>query len=209
MAGSSNALIRGLGVSLLAGSTFAGGYLVSQSQGDGGKATSKEVPSVTIDKDTLKRLSEAVRPASGEELWDRKLIKGNPYNSLSQKWNYNWDRRHPEMLVKPLRPSQKTDEKAVEARREKVKEVTPKNIRKVILIRHGQYNLEGKSDEERYLTELGREQAALTGQRLKILFDRYKMGNKEGDSKKLKVLILFKSQLKGLCGVMLCLPLTL
>jgi hypothetical protein len=26
------------------------------------------------------------------------------------------------------------------------------------LIRHGQYNLDGKSDEERYLTELGREQ---------------------------------------------------
>ena len=33
----------------------------------------------------------------------------------------------------------------------------------MILIRHGQYNLKGKTDPERYLSDLGREQAVLTG----------------------------------------------
>ena len=33
-------------------------------------------------------------------------------------------------------------------------------------VRHGQYNLKGKLDSERYLTELGRQQASSTGQRL-------------------------------------------
>nr|CAB3264803.1 serine/threonine-protein phosphatase PGAM5, mitochondrial-like [Phallusia mammillata] len=41
--------------------------------------------------------------------------------------------------------------------------------RHIILIRHGQYNLAGKGDEERYLTSLGKEQASLTGLRLKEL----------------------------------------
>lgn len=41
--------------------------------------------------------------------------------------------------------------------------------RHLILVRHGQYNLKGKSDEERFLTSLGREQAKLTGLRLKEL----------------------------------------
>ena len=35
--------------------------------------------------------------------------------------------------------------------------------RYVILIRHGQYNLEGERDPDRTLTALGREQARLTG----------------------------------------------
>jgi len=37
------------------------------------------------------------------------------------------------------------------------------------LIRHGQYNIEGASDEHRYLTKLGRTQAEWTGNRLKAL----------------------------------------
>jgi serine/threonine-protein phosphatase PGAM5 len=31
-------------------------------------------------------------------------------------------------------------------------------FRHIILIRHGQYNLNGNGDKEKYLTELGREQ---------------------------------------------------
>ena len=31
-------------------------------------------------------------------------------------------------------------------------------FRHIILIRHGQYNLDGKTDDQRYLTELGKEQ---------------------------------------------------
>ena len=46
---------------------------------------------------------------------------------------------------------------------------TPETTRHVFLIRHGQYNQEGKTDEENYLTPLGREQAALTGDRMAVL----------------------------------------
>ena len=42
----------------------------------------------------------------------------------------------------------------------------PKATRHLLLIRHGQYNLQGKSDLDRYLTNLGIEQATLTGHRL-------------------------------------------
>ena len=42
----------------------------------------------------------------------------------------------------------------------------PTATRHLLLIRHGQYNLEGKSDAERVLTALGRTQAELTGARL-------------------------------------------
>lgn len=41
-----------------------------------------------------------------------------------------------------------------------------KASRHLILIRHGQYNLDGKDDSERYLTDLGRSQASMTGVRL-------------------------------------------
>jgi len=63
------------------------------------------------------------------------------------KWDHNWDKRQP-----------------------KEDDVNNNNnsttTRNIILIRHGQYNLDGKDDSERYLTDLGRRQAALTGKRL-------------------------------------------
>ena len=66
------------------------------------------------------------------------------------------------MLVRPVRPD--ADDSKLAARHDKVKELPPKVTRRIILIRHGQYNQKGEEDEERYLTELGREQARLTGQ---------------------------------------------
>ena len=42
----------------------------------------------------------------------------------------------------------------------------PKATRHILLVRHGQYNLKGKIDSEKYLTDLGREQALITGKRL-------------------------------------------
>ena len=63
-------------------------------------------------------------------------------------WDINWDRRQPE-------PGSA--------------EGSSKTQRHIILIRHGQYNLKGKGDAERYLSELGRQQADLAGQCLKEL----------------------------------------
>lgn len=79
-------------------------------------------------------------------------------------WDSNWDHRAATSLVKPF-----TDGSSLEKKKshdEKVDKNTSKAIRHIILIRHGQYNLNGSIDKERILTDLGREQAKLTGQRL-------------------------------------------
>lgn len=52
---------------------------------------------------------------------------------------------------------------------ERLEAVKPTAVRHLILIRHGQYNLDGATDLDRYLTEVGRKQAAHTGDRLKLL----------------------------------------
>lgn len=52
---------------------------------------------------------------------------------------------------------------------DKLQSVKPSAVRHLILIRHGQYNLDGVTDSDRYLTEIGRKQAAFTGERLKEL----------------------------------------
>jgi len=81
---------------------------------------------------------------------------------------FNWDRRNPESLVKPSKG--KEDDARYNAQ---IANVTPTAKRHIILIRHGQYNTDGKNDIERYLTPIGREQAALAGQRLKELGHSY------------------------------------
>ena len=61
---------------------------------------------------------------------------------VNSNWNDNWDKRA---------------------------HAKPTATRHIILIRHGQYNLNGKTDAEKYLTTLGKEQSKLTGIRLKEL----------------------------------------
>lgn len=60
-------------------------------------------------------------------------------------------RREPASLVRP--PKNSEEEKAYE---EKLKCKTPKATRHLILIRHGQYVMDGATDEERTLTALGK-----------------------------------------------------
>ncbi|XP_071034328.1 serine/threonine-protein phosphatase PGAM5, mitochondrial [Parasteatoda tepidariorum] len=77
----------------------------------------------------------------------------------SVKWNHNWDNRDASAGDKErLKDS---DSKAPIAKRH------------IFMIRHGQYNMKAKSDAERKLTELGRKQAELVGQRLKDLKFNY------------------------------------
>lgn len=42
-------------------------------------------------------------------------------------------------------------------------------MRHLVLVRHGQYNLNGATDAQRFLTDVGRQQAEFTGVRLKAL----------------------------------------
>ncbi|XP_076249128.1 serine/threonine-protein phosphatase Pgam5, mitochondrial [Calliopsis andreniformis] len=84
----------------------------------------------------------------------------------SVKWNHNWDRRDPKSLVKPMKIISESDENIYNSELATKK---AKAIRHIILIRHGQYNIRGKTDADRTLTELGRQQAEATGKRLKEL----------------------------------------
>ncbi|KAL1502431.1 hypothetical protein ABEB36_007572 [Hypothenemus hampei] len=78
------------------------------------------------------------------------------------RWDDNWDHRAPQYIRnKKTKLSQKD-----ENNNENIEKYTPRVCRHLILIRHGQYNLDGQVDEERYLTKLGRLQAEYTGQRL-------------------------------------------
>ncbi|RVE53996.1 hypothetical protein evm_001399 [Chilo suppressalis] len=84
----------------------------------------------------------------------------------SVKWDSNWDHREPESITRPKRSASPEDENKYNEKLEKAKS---KAVRHLFLIRHGQYNLDGGTDKERILTELGRQQADLTGQRLACL----------------------------------------
>jgi len=77
-------------------------------------------------------------------------------SSQKTKWNYNWDMREPDQT----KPSDTNNNSS------STPSATPTASRHLILIRHGQYNLDGETDAERILTALGREQARITGERL-------------------------------------------
>ncbi|XP_077256201.1 serine/threonine-protein phosphatase Pgam5, mitochondrial-like [Temnothorax americanus] len=81
----------------------------------------------------------------------------------SVKWDHNWDRRDPKSLVMPMKINNENDENKYN---EKFETKKAKAVRHILMIRHGQYHTEGKTDAERALTELGRKQAETTGKRL-------------------------------------------
>lgn len=83
----------------------------------------------------------------------------------SVEWDSNWDHRANTSVVKPL-PNDIASPEKENAQNEKLEKNRSKAIRHIIMVRHGQYNLNGTTDPERILTELGRQQAKFTGQRL-------------------------------------------
>ncbi|CAG0892751.1 unnamed protein product [Darwinula stevensoni] len=83
-------------------------------------------------------------------------------------WDENWDRRDPSTIEKKkLKRSRTEGDLAKKAELEQ--KVVPTANRHLLFIRHGQYDMKGKEDEDRRLTPLGRMQAELTGQRLRAL----------------------------------------
>ncbi|XP_045469689.1 serine/threonine-protein phosphatase Pgam5, mitochondrial-like isoform X3 [Harmonia axyridis] len=82
------------------------------------------------------------------------------------KWDYNWDHMEPKYMVNPKKLKSASGDNEIN---ESLEKNTSKVLRHVILIRHGQYNTLGLTDNERVLTETGRKQAELTGIRLKEL----------------------------------------
>ncbi|XP_071790577.1 serine/threonine-protein phosphatase PGAM5, mitochondrial-like isoform X1 [Asterias amurensis] len=86
----------------------------------------------------------------------------------STKWDYNWDKREPASLLAPNKTE--IDGAEYSAKLQKIK---PTATRHLILIRHGHYNVDGLTDDQRILTALGREQTDFTGKRLKDLNHPY------------------------------------
>lgn len=63
--------------------------------------------------------------------------------SACAKWDSNWDHRDPKALVKPLKGQSEPSPAEENKLNEKLEKVKPTAIRHLILIRHGQYNLDG------------------------------------------------------------------
>lgn len=95
----------------------------------------------------------------------------NVSQNHSNKWERNWDRREVLALVNPNKCSalQNTDEDKENKLNNLIKNNSSSATRRLIFIRHGQYDLNGKTDDEKILTDLGIKQATATGKRLKDL----------------------------------------
>jgi len=85
-------------------------------------------------------------------------------------WDTNWDG-----LANTMPSTGNKDEDRRQKRKLRKEGVT----RHIILIRHGQYTENEKLDENRVLTELGKQQADLTGKRLKEMIDGVIGDNKD------------------------------
>ncbi|XP_018318531.1 serine/threonine-protein phosphatase PGAM5, mitochondrial isoform X2 [Agrilus planipennis] len=83
----------------------------------------------------------------------------------SSKWDDNWD-QSPNSLIHPKKILNDTNNDKVV---EKLNTLRSTATRHIILIRHGQYEIDGGTDEERKLTKLGCNQAKQTGKRLQQL----------------------------------------
>ncbi|XP_022101968.1 serine/threonine-protein phosphatase PGAM5, mitochondrial-like isoform X2 [Acanthaster planci] len=86
----------------------------------------------------------------------------------SCKWEGNWDRRDPGSLLSPNKTELDGSELSGQ-----IQKLKPTATRHLILIRHGQYDMDGETDEKRILSAQGKEQAELTGKRLKELDHPY------------------------------------
>lgn len=80
----------------------------------------------------------------------------------TSKWIYDWDYREARCAIKTP-----NDNKIEKKDKEANKHVC--GTRHIFLIRHGEYVYSSKSDQFQHLTERGRKQAKLTGQRLRDL----------------------------------------
>lgn len=96
--------------------------------------------------------------------YNKRRASAAEVQSKSSSWDYNWDKREPSSLVKPIKSGTVEEENRYNNQIEAVKPTATRNI---FLIRHGQYNTNGSTDKDRSLTELGQKQAICVGEHLK------------------------------------------
>lgn len=98
--------------------------------------------------------------ASSSTLTESKLFNylvRNPHeydpNKPQTNWDFDWDKRDPISLVPPPKSPILSDDDLKKIQ-QNLNQVKPTATRHLLLIRHGQYNLKGSSDEEKSLTTL-------------------------------------------------------
>ncbi|XP_074061269.1 serine/threonine-protein phosphatase PGAM5, mitochondrial isoform X2 [Macrotis lagotis] len=101
-------------------------------------------------------------PGPGSPAWSERARPG-PGHGV---WDSNWDKREPRSLMNLRKRNTETGEEEIAS---KLENLRAKATRHIFLIRHSQYHLDGSLDKDRTLTQLGREQAELTGGRLASL----------------------------------------
>ncbi|XP_053557872.1 serine/threonine-protein phosphatase PGAM5, mitochondrial isoform X2 [Bombina bombina] len=111
--------------------------------------------------------------AVGKRSGDSNSANGSQAAATAARWDHNWDRREPLSLVNLHKVTKANEETGEEELQLHVNKRKARATRHIFLIRHSQYNLDGKTDSERVLTSLGREQAEFTGKRLASLGLKY------------------------------------
>lgn len=90
-----------------------------------------------------------------ERLFDYLVRSPHEFNPNLPKvsWDFDWDKRDPASMIPPNKsPLLTTDE--IKKQNQLASSVRPTATRHLLLIRHGQYNLKGITDDERTLTQL-------------------------------------------------------
>ena len=89
-------------------------------------------------------------------------------HGATKLWDFNWDR-----MANRMEHSKATDARGPE--NDSPSAAKPSATRTLVLIRHGQYEHLQDDSDKKILTKLGREQAQLTGERLRELGEKYTM----------------------------------
>ena len=105
---------------------------------------------------------------SGSGVLSALLVSQHRVHASSKKedgkksWDFNWDRMGHSSATNPHAPEG-----------ESPSVIKPSATRTLILIRHGQYEHGQDDPDKRILTALGREQAMMTGERLREMGEKY------------------------------------
>lgn len=136
-------------------------------------------------KFSLQAAVEPLKALTGSALSNASALADTTNRPITP-WDDNWDKRDPERMVKALKEGATTEEKI--KRHGEVASMLPKAKRVLVLVRHGQYDRSAHLDEDSHLTELGKEQAVMTGQRLAEMFKHYRKHTDEnGNHKQIEV----------------------
>lgn len=100
-----------------------------------------------------KAVQAASSPTGENKLFDYIIRNPHEFNPNLPKtaWDFDWDKRDPASLVPPPKSPLLDEDISKQGKNSSAK---PTATRHLFLIRHGQYNLKGATDEEKTLTPL-------------------------------------------------------